>query len=72
MNIKGLKMCFAMFIMAMTVQAQLVCNQCLFTECGGPTTISSEVTNYDPTTGRFVLVTHISDGKVTAISPNRR
>lgn len=40
-------------------QHEVVCNQCLFTECGGPTTISSKVTNCDPTNGRFVLVTHV-------------
>ena len=41
-------------------QHEVVYNQCLFTECSGPTTISSEVTNYDHTNGRFVLVTHAS------------
>lgn len=49
-------------------QHEVVCNQCLFTECGGPATTSSEVTNYSPTNGRFVLVTHLSATKITIVT----
>ena len=46
----------------------MVCKQCLYTVCGRPTTISSEVTNYGLTNGRFVLVTHNMNFKFYILS----
>ena len=53
-------------------QHEVVCKQCLYTVCGRPTTISSEVTNYDPTNGRFVLVTHFDGAKVVKVADNAK
>ena len=39
-------------------QHEVVCNQCLSTECSRPSPLSSKAMNCDHTNGRFVLVTH--------------